>query len=176
MATSTPSTSTAADPALTDFIERYESAWNTYDDKAMADLLADDIVWYDPALPEPARGIQAVQQFMRDSWRAFPDMQFSEPDPPHLTANGDLVSWAWRMQGTNKGPIDPPGFAATGKAVDIKGVDLWRMRDGRIAHYQGFYDLNELVTQLGIVPAPGSRGERGMVAMQKLGARFKRGR
>jgi steroid delta-isomerase-like uncharacterized protein len=165
------------DPALREFTQRYMAAWNDLDEKAMAPLLTEDIVWYDPALPEPARGPAGVQQFMRDSWRAFPDLRFSEPDQPHLTATGDLVAWAWRMRGTNSGPIDPPGFAATGKAVDVSGVDLWRMREGRIAHYRALYDMNDLVRQLGIVPAPGSRGERGMVAMQRLGARLRpRGR
>lgn len=140
----------------------------------MAELLTDDIVWADPALPQPARGIPAVQDFMRVSFRAFPDLHFSEPDPPHLTVTGDEIAWAWTMEGTMTGPVDPPGFAPTGRRMRVDGVDLWSMRDGRIARYRAFYDATDLARQLGIMPASGSRGERGMVAMQRLQARFLR--
>lgn len=159
---------------LTAFTERYSAAWNGRDASAMAPLVTDDIIWYDPALPEPARGIAAVQDFMRSGWQTFPDLRFSEPDPPHLTADGDHVAWAWRMQGTMRGALDPPGFAPTNKPMDVTGVDLWRMRDGRIAHYRAFYDMNTVATQLGLVPAPGSGAERLAVRLQRLQARFKK--
>jgi steroid delta-isomerase-like uncharacterized protein len=172
MKTSTASPATGFD--LKDFTQRYTAAWNECDTDAMAELLTDEIVWVDPALPEPARGIPAVQEFMRTSFQIFPDLRFSEPDPPHLTADGELISWAWTMEGTFRGPIDPPGFAPTGKRMKIDGVDLWHMRDGRIADYRAFYDMNELVRQLGILPEPGSRAERMSVKLQQLQVRFQR--
>lgn len=140
----------------------------------MAQLITDDIVWMDPALPEPARGIPAVQEFMRVSFRAFPDLHFGEPNPPHLTVTGDLVSWAWTMEGTMRGPVEPPGFAPTGRRMRMDGVDLWTMRDGRIARYRAFYDMTELARQLGIMPPAGSRAERAIVTLQRLQARLQR--
>jgi predicted ester cyclase len=111
---------------------------------------------------------------MRVSLRAFPDLRFGEPDPPALAVTGDVVLWAWYMEGTHRGPIDPPGFAPTGRRMRVDGVDQWTMRDGRIARYRAFYDMNDVARQLGIVPAPGSRAERGMVALQRLQARLSR--
>jgi ketosteroid isomerase-like protein len=140
----------------------------------MAELLTGDIVWSDPALPAPILGIPAVQEFMRASFRTFSDLRFSEPDPPHFTINGDLVAWAWRMEGTMTGDADPPGFAATGRTMRVDGVDLWTMSDGRIARYHAFYDMADVARQLGIMPAPGSRAERATVALQRLQARFLR--
>jgi len=140
----------------------------------MAEMLADDVVWADPALTEPAVGIPAVQEFMRVSFRAFPDLHFSEPDPPHLTVTGDLVAWAWTMEGTMRGVVDPPGFAPTGRRMRVDGVDLWRMRDEQIADYRAFYDVTDLARQLGIMPSSGSRAERVTVALQHLQARFLR--
>ena len=58
--------------------------------------------------------------------------------------------------------------------MEVDGVDLWTMRDGRIALYRAFYDMNDVARQLGIVPAPGSRAEQAMVALQRLQARLQR--
>jgi steroid delta-isomerase-like uncharacterized protein len=172
VAVSTRATGVPAD--LSDFTARYTAAWNECDTKAMAELVTEDVVWSDPALPEPARGVGAVQEFMRTSFHAFPDLRFGEPDPPVVAVSEDVVLWAWHMEGTHRGAIDPPGFAATGRTMRVEGVDQWTMREGRIALYRAFYDMNDLARQLGIVPPPGSAAERGMVALQRLQARFAR--
>jgi steroid delta-isomerase-like uncharacterized protein len=163
-------TNAAGLPDLDAFCARYLAAWNDHDAAAMAGLVTEDVVWEDPALPAPAHGPVAVQDFMRAAWAAFPDLRFDESDAPHRTAGGDQVAWRWRMRGTNTGPIDPPGFAATGRTIEIEGVDLWTMRDGRIARYRAFYDFNALAVQLGLAPAPGGRLEQALVALQRVGA------
>jgi steroid delta-isomerase-like uncharacterized protein len=167
------SAATAAD-ALRGFVDRYLAAWNSFDADALAQLITDDIVWADPALPVPARGVVEVQAFLRTSAAAFPDLRFDEPDPPLIAVAGDDVVWAWRMQGTHRGAIDPPGFAPTGRRMQVEGVDRWTMRDGRIARYRAFYDMNEVARQLGLAPAPGSGAERTAVALQRLQARLSR--
>lgn len=166
-------TAAAAVPDLDAFCARYLAAWNDHDATAMADLVTEDVVWEDPALPGQAQGPAAVQDFMRAAWVAFPDLRFDETDTPHRTSGGDQVAWRWRMRGTNTGPIEPPGFAATGRRIEIEGVDLWTMRDGRIARYRAFYDFNALAVQLGLAPAPGSRLEQALATAQRLGARVK---
>jgi steroid delta-isomerase-like uncharacterized protein len=167
-------TPAAASTDLKEFTERYAAAWNACDTDAMAELITEDIVWVDPALAEPARGIPAVQEFMRTSFQVFPDLRFSEPDPPHLSVEGDQVAWTWTMEGTFRGPLDPPGFAPTGRRMKVDGIDVWHMRDGRIADYRAFYDMNDVARQLGLLPEPGSRAERMTVALQRLQARFQR--
>jgi len=165
---------TAETSALQGFLERYEAAWNGRDARAMDALVTEDIVWFDPALAQPARGRAEVRAFMETSWRAFPDLRFSEADPPFRAEDGDRVAWAWRMRGTFQAALDPPGFAPTGRAMDVRGMDEWLMRDGQIAHYRAYYDANELARQLGIVPERGSGGERAMVALQRVQARLQR--
>jgi len=157
-----------------EFVGRYLEAWNRHDADALAGLITEDVVWEDPALREPARGAPAVQEFMRVSVRAFPDLSFADGEPPVLAVDGDVVVWAWQMRGTNGGVIEPPGFAPTGRPMHIGGIDRWTMRDGRIARYRAFYDTNELARQLGIVPPAGSGAERAMVALQRLRARLAR--
>lgn len=155
------------------FVDRYLAAWNGADPEALAQLVTEDVVWEDPALAAPAQGVAAVQQFMRESARAFADLTFTEPDPPVLVDAGELTLWGWRMEGTNGGPL-PPGFAPTNRRMCVEGIDRWVMRDGRIARYRAFYDASELARQLGLAPARDSRAERAMIALQRLQARVRR--
>lgn len=156
------------------FVGRYLAAWNEGDEEGLAALVSADVVWEDPALPRPARGVGEVQEFMRASRRTFPDLRFSEPEPRHLSRCGDQVAWGWRMEGTMRGPAEPPGFAPTGRAMAIEGIDLWTLSEGRIARYRAFYDMTELARQLGLAPAAGSSAERAAVLLQRLQARLRR--
>src|SRR5438067_6568065 len=129
--TSTSPLPVLTEDAIREFSRRYLHAWNSHNPARIEPLVTDDVVWADPALPEPAVGVAAVQAFMEDCWRAFPDLRFEEPDPAQLSVSGDQVAWGWRMHGRMLGEIDPPGFAPTGRRMQVDGVDLWIMREGR---------------------------------------------
>jgi len=161
---------------VNDFAERYIAAWNSRDADRLTALITEDIEWDDPALPETARGRDAVADFARSGWRAFPDLEFEEPEAPYLSSDAPRVIARWRMRGTHLGPIDPPGFAPTGQRIDVEGVDLWEFRDGLICRYRAVYDLNDMARQIGVAPQPGSRMERAGVLMQRLTARLARRR
>jgi steroid delta-isomerase-like uncharacterized protein len=158
------------------FGEGYLAAWNSHDPGAVTACATEDVVWVDPALPEPARGHEELADFVRSSCTAFPDLQFSEPAPPAITEDRLIAYAPWRMTGTNTGPIDPPGFAPTGKSVDIRGFDIWQFRDGLIWRYEAIYDFNLIARQLGLVPPPGGLAERMLVAAQRLRSRVPGGR
>jgi steroid delta-isomerase-like uncharacterized protein len=155
------------------FAERYVEAWNSRDADQIEPLVTPDVVWLDPALPEPARGVHEVKDFMRRSWVAFPDLRLSS-GPMWLEPHGESMTWAWRMQGTHRGAIDPPGFAATGRRIDVDGVDVWDLADGRLERYRAYYDMATLARQIGAMPPPGSAGERVGVVLQRAQARFAR--
>jgi steroid delta-isomerase-like uncharacterized protein len=156
-----------------EFAERYADAWNSHDAERIEPLVTSDVVWLDPALPEPARGVNEVKDFMRRSWVAFPDLRFTS-GPMWLEPHGESLTWSWRMQGTHDGMIDPPGFAATGKQIDIDGIDVWDFAQGRIERYRAYYDMAALARQIGAMPPPGSTGERVGVLLQRTQARFAR--
>jgi steroid delta-isomerase-like uncharacterized protein len=169
----TATTEGALSPAfVSDFLDRYVAAWNSHDADAITPLLTDDVSWDDPALTETARGPEAVRQFLRDSWVTFPDLVFDPAEDPAW--DGDLLMFTWRMRGTMTGPMDPPGFAATGKPLVVEGIDRMRIRDGRIAEYRAFWDLMDASRQLGMMPPTGSRQEKAMATLQRFGAKLKR--
>ena len=160
---------------MDDLVSRYVAAWNGRDASAMDALVTEDVSWEDPALPEPGRGPADLRAFMERSWASFPDLVFDEPGERFLLAEGDRIAWRWRMRATFSGaPIDPPGFAPTNRPMAVTGVDLWELRDGRIARNQTYYDANDLARQLGIVPPQGSRPERMMARLQRVQARGQR--
>jgi steroid delta-isomerase-like uncharacterized protein len=166
----------SAGDRLRDWAEAYRAAWNGRDAGAIDAFVTDDVVWRDPALPEPARGPAGVRAFMEVGWRAFPDLHFEPADERFLIRQGDHLVLPWTMAGTFEGRLDPPGFAPTGRRMRVPGVDLIVLRGERIADYTALYDMNELARRLGIAPSPGSGGERMMVAMQRLQARLMRRR
>ncbi|HEY7454713.1 MAG TPA: ester cyclase [Thermoleophilaceae bacterium] len=153
-----------------EFAERYADAWNSHDAELIEPLVTENIVWLDPALPEPARGVNEVKEFMRTSWAAFPDLHFTA-GPMWLDPHEDSMTWAWRMEGTHTGPLEPPGFAPTGRGIDVDGIDVWDFADGRIDRYRAYYDMSLIARQLGLMPTPGSRFERVGVALQRAGVR-----
>jgi len=173
---STTETAPTLDRAFAeDFGHRWLAAWNAHDGEAVAALCTEDVEFFDPAI-RTVRGRPAVADWVRACVRAFPDLRFEEPEPVYLAADRPKVIAPWRMIGTNDGPIDPPGFAPTGRAVVLDGVDHWTFRDGLVAVYRADYDSHGLIVQLGLAPAPGSRGERALVLLQRAGARMKRRR
>ena len=157
---------------LREFGERYQAAWSAHDPDAVAACVTEDIVWEDPALPEPAIGRAEVAEFVRTSVTAFPDLRFSEPGAPAISEDGLVAYVPWRMTGTNTGPIDPPGFAPTGRTIEVEGVDLWRFRNGLIWRYRAAYDFAGMARQLGLLPPRGGFAEKGIVGMQRLRSRL----
>jgi steroid delta-isomerase-like uncharacterized protein len=172
--TDTTSAHTSLDLAfLDDFSARWLEAWNGYDGPGLAALCTEDVEFHDPAIGT-VRGRAAVANWVRESAHAFPDYRFEYPEPAYASRDRPKAIVPWRMRGTNTGPIDPPGFAPTGRPLVLDGVDHWSFRDGSVERYRADWDLNGALRQLGIVPEAGSRAEKAMVRLQRLGVRLRR--
>ena len=69
-------------------------------------------------------------------------------------AEGDTVAHRWSFTGTHKGELS--GIPATGRQVNITGMDIFRVRDGRIVDFYQEFDQMLMMQQLGVVPAAAS--------------------
>jgi steroid delta-isomerase-like uncharacterized protein len=67
-----------------------------------------------------------------------------------LVAEGDLVTAGWTCQGANTGVGH--GLPATGKAVVVSGITIFRLKDGKLAEEWGVIDMWGLLKQLGLAP------------------------
>ncbi len=158
------------------FSRQLLAVWNEHDTSHLAEFVTEDVVWIDPALDRPAHGVDGVRRFMEDCWRSIPDLHFVITGPKCFAEDAPILTVPWRMTGTHLGPIDPPGYAPTGRHIDVEGVDVYTFRGDRVAHYRACYDNAEVARQLGLLPARGSRTEKLLARAQRLTLRLRRSR
>jgi predicted ester cyclase len=91
-------------------------------------------------------GLRHVTALFR---QAFPDWR---NDDLHLIAEGDLVAEHFRAHGTHRGSV--MGETPTGHDVVLRGVNIFRITDGKIVERCGRLDDLGLLDQLGLAQAP----------------------
>jgi ketosteroid isomerase-like protein len=104
-------------------IERFNAAFNRHDVSAIMALMTDDCVFentYPPPDGERYEGQQAVRAFWEKFFHSSPTAHF---DFEELFAGGNrcVVRWRYRWTGQD------------GKSGHIRGVDIFRVRDGKVA-------------------------------------------
>ncbi|WAC90175.1 ester cyclase [Mycobacterium sp. Aquia_213] len=152
---------------LRGFIDRYIAAWSLKDGAAVSTCMTEDAIWHEPTTAKPVEGRCRVADFVSETVRTFPDICHSNPFPPVITADAKAALVPWRITGTHLGVIDPPGFAGTGKTIDVFAIDIWQFRSGLIWRGQSIWNLAEMLQQLGIMPARGSAAERALARAQR---------
>jgi steroid delta-isomerase-like uncharacterized protein len=155
--------------------ERTYELLNTRDTKRIPEIFTEDIVFQDDAWPETVRGHAEMERFLGSIWTAFPDFRF-ELINAYLGAGDTSAAAHVRVSGTMHGPLDPPGFAPTGRRLATEYGGFYEFEGERITRGRIIVNMNDAATQLGALPPPGSRGERAAVMVQRLQARVMRGR
>ena len=112
---------------------------------AVDHYLAEEFLNHDPPIGVTAdrEGMRAAGAMFR---AAFPDWH-SETDI--LVGEGDLVVEHFTASGTQQGEIF--GVPPSGRTVALPGINIWRVRDGRIVERWGRLDELGLLRQLGAV-------------------------
>lgn len=103
--------------------------------------------------PEGVHGPAAFKERMKMFRQAFPDLQVSVDE---VLVAGDRISSRTRIRGTHSG--DLMGIPATGRTVQVLGVDLAHVKDGRAVERWGGLDMFSLMQQLGLIPVPAAAG------------------
>ena len=93
------------------------------------------------------RGPEGFKRVVETYRAAFPDVSTTEVA---MIAEGDLVMMHFHMTGTNSGPF--MGMPATGKKVDIMGVDIIRCVNGKAVEHWGYMEEGKMMQQLGLMP------------------------
>jgi predicted ester cyclase len=69
-----------------------------------------------------------------------------------LVAEGDYVVERFTASGTHRGEF--MGAAPTNRTVAMPGINIFRLRDGKIVERWGNLDVLGFLVQLGVIPAP----------------------
>ena len=100
-----------------------------------------------PGMQHGLEGHNAIVRLFRG---VFPDLEWHIDD---LIAEGDRVVARTTMRGTQRG--DFFGIPPTGNVVEMTGIHILRIADGRIIEHWGNNDDLGLMRQLGAIPTPG---------------------
>jgi steroid delta-isomerase-like uncharacterized protein len=122
-------------------------SWELLDDPdVLEEVYASDLVWHEP--DQDVRGLEEARQFFGVYKSAFPDLHATVED---AIAEGDQVVTRWTIRGTHQGEIEEFG-PATGRQIEIKGITIHRIEDGKIVEEWERYDNLSVMQQLGLAP------------------------
>ena len=114
---------------------------------AVEEVIAPNYVSYEPTSGE-TRGIEGARQFAATFREAFPDLQNTIED---MVAEGDKVVVRFRARGTHQGETEAFG-TPTGKSMEITGITIKRVSEGKIVEAWTNFDAMGMMQQLGLVP------------------------
>ena len=137
-----------------DLLDRAVAVYNAGDLDGYVDLYTDDAVLTTP------EGVFTGRSDIRDRFAreltALSDVEFRllsyVEDENHFA---DEFVFA----GTHTGPLlmpDGSQLPATGRRIEIKGMEMVIVRDGKMVVDNLYYDNVTLLVQLGLIPAPAS--------------------
>jgi len=103
---------------------------------------------------------EEVVAWFRGFFDAMPDLHMEVEDVVVAGEPGrERVTVRWRITGTFSG-APYLGIQPTGRPVDLHGMDLINVEDGRVAGNNIYYDQLTFARQIGMLPAEGSLGDR----------------
>ena len=154
-----------------DLVDHFQSAWSGKDESAFAAVCAPDVHYEDPMTTEPLEGPAALGAHAARLWQAFPDARM-ERIGERLT-DGRYLAAPVKLLATHRGDVED--FPPTGRFVIVQGVFYCELDESRtrLWRVRAFFDLYDAAIQLGVLPKPGSVGERALFLIRGFGLRAK---
>ncbi|HUI31640.1 MAG TPA: ester cyclase [Candidatus Acidoferrales bacterium] len=88
-------------------------------------------------------GLEEDQAAARWEKKAVPDLTMTVD---LIYADSDLVTVVWTARGTNTAAAD--GIPATGAKLELRGITVWRIVDGKIREEWTSYDRLRIINQV----------------------------
>lgn len=111
-----------------------------------SEICADDLIAHGTGVPDDAphgpRFLEADAAEMRSAFRID---TMSDDD---VIVSGDRVVIRWTFRGEQVAPVG--GIAPTGRPVTVEGIDIFRLANGRIAEFWGYYDPGQLLPSMSV--------------------------
>lgn len=133
-------------------LKMYTQVWDDIVNKGQIDQINtenfdENIVMI--ASPENIVGIDAFKAYYQNFLTGFSDIKFTVVE---ILGSEDKIVKHFNFKGKHTG--DFFGIPATGKTVDLSGVTIAKMKNGKIAQEQDFFDNMLFMQQLGLESNP----------------------
>jgi predicted ester cyclase len=99
-------------------------------------------------------GREGNRQFWAAFFAALPDLTATMED---LIVSGDRVVGRFIYRGTHNGEL--MGIPASGNPVEMRSIDIWRVKDGMFVEHWDELNLLEMFQQMGVIPPLGGGTE-----------------
>ena len=132
----------------------YDEVWNQGHVDVALEVFADDYVRHDLRPTTAPPGAAGQRQIAADFRAAFPDLTDTVE---LLIAEDDLVVARWTMAGTNTGAWG--GVPPTGRPLRFSGVNIFRLKDGRVVEVWNHRDDLGVQQQLNAPVYAGASGK-----------------
>ncbi len=153
-----------------ELIDGWEAAWSGRDRDAFAELCAAGLHYEDPLTDEPLEGARELGAHASRLWEAFPDARLERTG--ERLHSERFVAAPCKLLGTHKAPLG--GLPATNRFVVAHCVFYCELERGRLLRVRAFFDLYAAATQLGVLPARGTLGEKALLVLRGFGLRAPR--
>ncbi len=150
-----------------ELIDGWQAAWSGKDPAAFGEVCAAGIQYEDPLTDAPLEGIGALSAHAARLWAGFPDARM-ERTGERLT-DGKFLAAPCKVLGTHRAPLE--GLPATNRFVVVHCVFYCELQHDLLLRVRAFYDVYEAATQLGVLPARGTLGEKALLMLRGFGLR-----
>jgi predicted ester cyclase len=150
---------------VTDPVDRFLDAWNGRVQAAFARACTDDLHYEDPFAGEPLAGPAALGAHAARLWEAFPDARVEESG--ERLRGGAYAAIPVKVLGTNTGELD--GLPPTKRFVVVHAIVYAELRGSRLFRVRAFCDRYDAAVQLGLLPRPGTLGDKALLALRGFG-------
>ena len=132
-----------------------EEAFGQGKPEVVDEVLDPDFVCHDPnSETGEIRGADTVKGEVGYFHNAFPDFRWTVEDQ---LAEGDKVTTRYTLSGTHEGEFF--GVPASGRRVEVSGINIDRFEGGKLVEEWASYDLLGAMRQLGAIPERGQEEE-----------------
>ena len=114
------------------------------------EILTPDVEFRNPVSNDAIRGYDEYRAFAGRWYKGFPDRRFSIEE---LVEQGDTLAARFKITGTHLGEF--AGAKPTGNPIEVNGVNIFHLDDGRIRFVRAFFNPLELWRPLGLAPETG---------------------
>jgi steroid delta-isomerase-like uncharacterized protein len=128
----------------------YDQVINAHNPAMVDSFCTADFVDHNPDPGKSGKGIDDLKASFKDFFTGYPDIH---EKTNFMIAEGDTVMAHVTLTGTNSGAFG--NTPATNKQIDIDGIDVIVLKDGKATERWGFFDNTKMMQQLGMMPAMG---------------------